>query len=88
MPDSGEGVCKLDEYRGANNWKGLIPSVTEPRVWDEGFRSFLLKCVACSKNGPFVLLSFVFFSRACSGSKLAACPVSPISSSLLKCVWR
>ncbi|CAM9520983.1 unnamed protein product [Ectocarpus sp. 6 AP-2014] len=43
MPDSGEGVCKLDEYRGANNWKGLIPSVTEPRVWDEGFRSFLLK---------------------------------------------
>ncbi|CAN0383354.1 unnamed protein product [Ectocarpus sp. 12 AP-2014] len=43
MPDSGEGVCKLDEYRGANHWKGLIPSVTEPRAWDEGFRSFLLK---------------------------------------------
>lgn len=36
-------ALKLDEYRGANHWKGLIPKAAEPRVWDEGFRSFLIK---------------------------------------------
>lgn len=36
-------TSKIDEYRGSNHWKGLIPAVEEPRVWDEGFRSFLLK---------------------------------------------
>lgn len=35
--------AKLEEYRGARKWEGLIPAVEEPRVWDEGFRSFLLK---------------------------------------------
>lgn len=38
---------ELDNYRGANKWAGLMPSVTEtdaqPRVWDEGFRSFLIR---------------------------------------------
>lgn len=41
MPD--HMAMKLDEYRGANNWKGLIPEEAEPRTWDEGFKSFLLK---------------------------------------------
>lgn len=36
-------ISKLDEYRGANKWKGLIPSPGEDRVWDEGFRCFLVK---------------------------------------------
>lgn len=35
--------AKLEEYRGARKWEGLIPTAEEPRVWDEGFRSFLLK---------------------------------------------
>lgn len=42
MADSA-AASKLDEYRGSNHWKGLIPAAQEPRVWDEGFRSFLLK---------------------------------------------
>lgn len=37
----------LDDYRGAHKWDGLMPAVTatvdEDRVWDEGFRSFLVK---------------------------------------------
>lgn len=37
-------VSKLEEYRGSNHWQGLIPAVDETeRVWDEGFRGFLLK---------------------------------------------
>lgn len=36
-------ASKIDEYRGSNNWEGLLPEVEEPRVWDEGFRSFLVK---------------------------------------------
>lgn len=36
-------TSKLDEYRGSKHWKGLIPAAEEPRVWDEGFRDFLLK---------------------------------------------
>ncbi|CAM9125375.1 unnamed protein product [Ectocarpus sp. 8 AP-2014] len=36
-------LSKLDEYRGSNHWEGLHPSIEEPRTWDEGFRSFLLK---------------------------------------------
>lgn len=35
----------LDEHRGVNNWKGLIPVAKAPRVWDEDFRSFLVKYV-------------------------------------------
>ena len=33
----------LDEYRGSNKWKGLIPSHGKERKWDEGFRDFLVK---------------------------------------------
>lgn len=37
-------ASKLDEYRGSNHWKGLIPAVDgTAREWDEGFRAFLLK---------------------------------------------
>ena len=42
MADPGT-ASMIDEYRGSNHWKGLMPAVEEPRVWDEGFRSFLIK---------------------------------------------
>ena len=38
-------MAGLDEYRGSKKWEGLIPAEQEPRVWDEGFRSFLTKYV-------------------------------------------
>ena len=42
-PAEPTAMSRLDEYRGANKWKGLIPSPGKDRVWDEGFRSFLVK---------------------------------------------
>lgn len=36
-------VGTIEEYRGGNKWEGLVPADEPPRVWDEGFRSFLVK---------------------------------------------
>lgn len=35
--------AKLEEYRGAKKWEGLIPAEEGPREMDEEFRAFLLK---------------------------------------------
>ncbi|CAN0128721.1 unnamed protein product [Ascophyllum nodosum] len=42
-PPAKPSESKLEEYRGGNNWAGLYPGLNEPRHWDEGFRSFLIK---------------------------------------------
>ena len=52
-------MAGLDEYRGSKKWEGLIPSETEPRVWDEGFRSFLIKYVHTADRVQPLTVNFV-----------------------------